>query len=394
MSDYDAKRWVLFGEGTPSFPIDSESGRTLRTKPLESQHLKVISRTPKEKVPQVTQAVLEIYEGRGNEMASLMLQWSEYEKLRGTFVEGITSMLHPHGDELPTIHTSFAQHRTVTGRLVSVKPNLQQLPRGTVIRDLFVAGPGHVLIVADYDQIELRCLALLADERTMISIFKEGRDIHREAAAVAMRVAIEAVTGVQRDVGKTLNFATGYGAGAERIARVAKTTKQRGQRFLDRYYATFSRLEPWKAKVLAAAMKTGVKTEPLRKPPYVTIPPIGRLRRLPDLYRFQQDDRYLRYRAERQAINAVVQGFASNITKLAMIDLHTRLQPYPAHMLVQVHDEIVIQVEEAYLDTVMPIVTETMTGVLDSDSHPILGQEIPLIVSSKAGYTWASAKGK
>jgi DNA polymerase-1 len=248
--------------------------------------------------------------------------------------------------------------------------------------------------VADYDQIELRCLALLADERTMIGIFKEGRDIHREAAAAAMRVLVEAVTAAQRDVGKVLNFATGYGAGAEKIAAVAHTSQRRGQQFLDRYYATFSRLEPWKASVLAEAKKTGKKTDPRLKPPYVRIPPIGRLRRLPDLFRFQQEERYLRLRAERQAINAVVQGFASNIAKLAMIDLHTRLQPYPAYMLAQVHDEIVIQVEESYLDTVMPIVAETMMGVLGPDGQPILGSEIPLIVSAKAGYTWASAKGK
>ena len=154
----------------------------------------------------------------------------------------------------------------------------------------------------------------------------------------------------------------------------------------------FRDLEPWKDKVLREAAKNGDRAN-AAQPPCVIIPPIGRLRRLPDLYRFQDDDRYLKQRAERQAVNAICQGFASNIAKQAMIDLHVKLQPYPAQMLAQVHDEIVLRVEDGYLDTVMPLVTDTLTGVLGLDGSPILGP-IPLIVSAKAGYTWASAKGK
>ena len=135
MSDTGAKRWVMFGEGTPSFPIDPDTGRTIRSTPLESQRLKVLGRTPVEKVPQVTQAVFEHYESRGNPMASLFLQWSVYEKLRGTFVEGIHGLLHHNGEGLPTIHTSFKQHGTKTGRLSASKPNPQQLPKGTTIRE-------------------------------------------------------------------------------------------------------------------------------------------------------------------------------------------------------------------------------------------------------------------
>ena len=212
MSDTGTKRWVLFGEGTPAFPVNPKNGQPLRgAAPLKSEKLKVLSRTPVEKVPQVTQAVLEHYQDR-NPMASLMLQWSEYEKLRGTFVVGITDLLHTNGGDLPTIHTSFKQHGTKTGRLSASKPNLQQLPKGTTIRDLFVAGPGHTLIVADYDQIELRCAGFLSRDREMLRVFKAGEDIHRQAASAMFQVALDAVTDAQRHVGKTQNFAVLYGA--------------------------------------------------------------------------------------------------------------------------------------------------------------------------------------
>ena len=145
-------------------------------------------------------------------------------------------------------------------------------------------------------------------------------------------VLLDAVTEPQRDVGKTQNFAVLYGARETKIASVAKCSLRRASQLIARYYDLFRELEPWKERVLRAAMKAGDRAN-AAQPPCVVIPPIGRLRRLPDLYRFQDDDRYLKQRAERQAVNAICQGFASNITKLAMIDLHTRLQPYPARML-------------------------------------------------------------
>ena len=129
------------------------------------------------------------------------------------------------------------------------------------------------------------------------------------------------------------------------------------------------------------------------EPPYVLIPPSGRLRRLPELLNYLSGEEYTRFRAERQAINAIVQGFASNITKLAMLDIHEKLKPYPARMLLQVHDEIIVRVEESYADEVLELVSVAMSGVKNGTGGPILGS-IPLIVSAKVGYSWASAKGK
>jgi DNA polymerase-1 len=428
LSQPEAKRWVLFGEngwvlnkktgereGRPMFSLSQR-------KPLKPQNLEPISRTEKTGVAQVTQEVLEVYVEKGNPMAVVLLEWSSLEKLRGTFIgmpdheitkrvkvkdenddwvwvdqvepvasSGIYSRMVTGLGPLPTVHSSFKQHGTKTGRLSAEQPNLQQLPRGSTIRKLFVAPPGSVLIVADYDQIELRCLAYEAQEPAMIEIFRQHRDIHAEATAVAMQILLEQVTSDMRQVGKTLNFATGYGAGPERIAFVAGVSVRRGQQFLDRYYDEFRALEPWKRKLLKEARYSGDKRAPGVHPPYVLIPPFGRKRRLPLLYH----DKYgLVRRAERQAVNARIQGFASSITKLAMRDLLEELRPYPANMLAQVHDEIVVRVDEDAAEEVKPLVERVMSGVCEPfNGTPILG-DIPLLVSASSGHSWAEAKGK
>lgn len=395
LSHTDTKRWVMFGEGKPAFGtvIDKDSdsyGKSTRRK-LGTQGLRVLSRTTETRVPQVTQAVLEAYADRGNRMAELFLEWSLMEKLRGTFVEGIGALLTFHdGDPMPRIHTGFKQHGTVTGRLSSARPNLQQLPRGSTIRDLFVAGPGRVLIVADYDQIELRCTAEQSGDRVMTQVFMDGRDIHAQATAAALRIPVEKVTPELRQVGKTLNFATLYGAAEGKIAAVAGGSVQRGREFLDRYYAQFSGLKPWKARVLRDARAYGDRSDFAVNPPAVLIPPLGRLRRLPDLY---EREEWKRWRAERQAINAVIQGYASYITKMAMMRLHPILKEFPARMVVQVHDEIVVSVDERYVSEVQPLVVSTMGDIRGTDGEPILGR-IPLLASAGVGYSWASAKGK
>ena len=379
----DSKRWIMFGEGKREFGLNK--------RPLKTQALKVRDRTKETKLPSVTQSVLEYYRDHGNRMAELFLDWSLTEKLRGTFVEGLSGFLYERDDGLPTIHTSFKQHGTVTGRFSSSEPNLQQLPRGTVIRDMFVAGPGHVLIVADYDQIELRCLAYAAREPRMIKIFRQRRDIHAEATVTAMQIPRESVTGDLRQVGKTLNFATGYGAGAERIAAVAGVSVKRGQQFLDRYYDEFSALEPWKADLLTEARLRCDMTDPMRHPPYVDIPISHRRRRLPDLMPILAPSNGAVLRAERQAVNAYVQGFAANIAKTAMRQLHVELLPFSAQIVAQVHDEIIVRVKETAATEALEVTQRVMSGVRDAHGEPILG-EIPLVVSAATGQSWAEAK--
>ena len=173
LSNTEAKRWVMFGQqitnkdGTLK-PIPVGTSNTVK---LITQGLEPRSYTEKTDVPQITKAVLEYYADRGNPMANLLLEWSGLEKLRGTFIEGFQGYLQPHPDGSQRLHTGFKQHGTVTGRLSSSEPNLQQLPRGSTIRKLFVAGPGYLLIVADYDQIELRCAAYESRDPEMLAVF-------------------------------------------------------------------------------------------------------------------------------------------------------------------------------------------------------------------------------
>jgi DNA polymerase I-like protein with 3'-5' exonuclease and polymerase domains len=392
LSNTDAKRWIMFGEGKPAFGTDMNpaSPTYMRStkRPLRSQRLRVITRTEETEVPQITQAVLTHYADRGNKMAEWLLEWSLLDKLRGTFVEGLSALLTDTGGALPTIHTSFKQHGTTTGRLSSATPNLQQLPRGSTIRDLFVAGPGGILIVADYDQIELRCCAAQSGDKSMTKVFMEGRDIHSEATAAALRIPAADVSKDMRQVGKTLNFAALYGAQAGKVAAVAGGSKQRGEQFLNRYYKEFSEIIPWKVRVLKEARARGDRASPFTHPPYVAIPPIGRQRRLPDLYSPYDNWRWY---AERQAINAMIQGFASYITKMAMLALQEQLADLPAAMVVQVHDEVVVWTLEDRVDEVLPLVVSTMSDIRGTDGIPILG-EIPLLVSAEVGYSWAEAK--
>jgi DNA polymerase-1 len=338
-------------------------------------------------------------------MADLFGQWAKLDKLRGTFINGITAKLNHdrHIGDLPTIHTGYKQHGTVTGRLSSVEPNLQQLPTERPgrksIRSLFVSGDGYQLIVADYDQVELRCAGYLSGDRNMLKVFKRGQDIHKQAAAAMFNVRMEDVTDLMRAVGKTQNFAVLYGAGPGKIAAVAGCNLDRAEELIEGYFRAFPALEVWKDRELDLARGRADVANPLRDPARVVIPPYGRLRRLPDLLmpKGATNDEgdsigWRRFRAERQAINAIVQGFAAYITKLAMIDLDREVPYIP--MLAQVHDEIIFRVpeDEAFKD--LPLIQEIMGGILDPRTgEPILG-EIPLVASAAYGKSWADAKKK
>jgi DNA polymerase-1 len=265
------------------------------------------------------------------------------------------------------------------------------------IRDLFIPAPGKLLIVADYDQVELRCAGYLSKDANMIGVFKEGQDIHRQAAAAMFRLRPEEVTSDMRQVGKTQNFAVLYGAGPAKIAAVAHCSVEYAEELIEGYFQAFPSLERWKAKELQNARKRGDRKNHLH-PPYVVIPPNGRMRRLPDLFIMDAETdedgnsiRWRRYRAERQAINAIVQGFASNITKLAMLDLDVELPPY-TDMLAQVHDEIVFQTDEDRADEQVKLIATVMGGITHPDTGKSILGEIPLVASAAVGASWAAAK--
>lgn len=298
----------------------------------------------------------------------MMIEWAETKKLVSTYVDGLLPKLV--GGRL---HPSFHLHRTATGRLSSSNPNLQNIPRESNVRGLFVAPPGYQLLVADYDQIELRVMCMFSHDKKMSEFFLSGEDIHSGAAALVLNKPIEEVTDEERQLGKGVNFLTAYGGGAQKLARTTGIDETHARYVIDRYYHQFSGITKWKQEVIAYGRSHG----------YVTTMS-GRRRHLSDL---GSSDHQLRARAERQAVNAVVQGSAADICKQAMINVYKEFLPYKARILVQVHDELVVLVKENEASELQQLLINAMG---DGVSY----EGIPLRVSCHSAGSWAEAKGK
>lgn len=297
---------------------------------------------------------------------TLLLQWSETQKLKSTYVDGLLPKLSKG-----RLHPSYNLHRTATGRLSASNPNLQNIPRESSIRSLFIAPEGYTLMVADYDQIELRVMAMFSKDPELIHIFNNDIDIHAGAAALLFGKDVSEVTSEERQIGKGVNFLTAYGGGYMKLARTTGIPEDRAKYMINRYYEQFAGLTQWKRHVISQARAKGyVKTL------------TGRRRRLPDI---KSTDDEKRSRAERQAINAVVQGSAADICKIAMIDIEKALHGTDTRMLVQVHDEIVTAVPENSWEDIMPRFIEAM-----GDGVVLHG--VPLKVSCNVAHNWADAK--
>ena len=299
----------------------------------------------------------------------LFLSWSECKKLKSTYVDGLLEKINKG-----RLHPNFHLHRTATGRLSSSDPNLQNIPRDSSIRGLFKADSDCTLIVADYDQIELRVMAMFSRDSNMMDIFHKGIDIHSGAAALIFDKSVNTITSEERQLGKAANFLTAYGGGSAKLAATTGITQTRAKFVINQYYEQFSGLSKWKRKIVAQAQTDGFVT---------TIS--GRRRRLPDINSSKED---LRARAERQAVNAVVQGSASDICKKAMIKAFPVVTAFGGKLLVQVHDELVVNVPDTDdVDLKAEALREAM-------GHSKVIKDVPLIVSSHSGRTWAEAKGQ
>ena len=297
----------------------------------------------------------------------LFLSWAEYKKLKSTYVDGLLGKINSE-----RLHPSFHLHRTSTGRLSSSDPNLQNIPRDSSIRGLFRADDDCILIVADYDQIELRVMAMYSRDENLMEIFTKGIDIHAGAAALIFEKPVNEVSSEERQIGKATNFLTAYGGGAGKLSATAGVTLTRAKFVINQYYEQFSGLDKWKRKIVSQAQKDG----------YVTTIS-GRRRRLPDINSPKEE---LRARAERQAVNAVVQGSASDICKKAMIKSYPEVRNFGGKLLVQVHDELVVNVPDT--DDV-DLKAEALRSAM---GHGRSLKDVPLIVSSESGYTWSEAK--
>ena len=304
-----------------------------------------------------------------------ILEYRELSKLKSTYLEALPARVSPRTGR---VHASFDQAVAATGRLASSNPNLQNIPTrsatGRQIRRAFMPAAGHMLMAADYSQIELRIMASLAKDPTLTAAFVEGRDIHRATAAEIFGVELEDVTYEQRDRAKVINFGVLYGMGPQRLAREFGISVAEARAFIERYLGAFEGVGKFIARTIAEAKDRG----------YVTTL-LGRVRHLPEL---QSSRPMLRSFGERIAVNTPVQGTAADLIKLAMVNIDRRLisEKMDAGMTIQVHDELVLEVPHHEIDQVTEIVRTEMESAIQLD--------VPLVVEIGMGPNWMEAKGQ
>jgi DNA polymerase-1 len=309
-----------------------------------------------------------------HEIVRDILQYRTCAKLRSTYLEPLPRLVNPRTGRL---HTSFSQIGAITGRLSSSDPNLQNIPvrteEGREIRRCFVPGEkGWKLVSADYSQIELRVLAHLAGDPGFIEAFRAGEDIHRATAARIFGLLPAAVTPEYRGRAKAINFGVIYGMGEQRLARETGITPKEAREFIDAYFRTYPRVKAFHEEQIALALDRG----------YVeTI--FGRRRFIRD--ELQSPDGGVAANARNNAINTPIQGSAADIVKLAMLRVHERLREskLDAHLLLQVHDELVLECPAGKVKALVALLKETMEGVI--------ALKVPLLVEAGAGDSWLEA---
>lgn len=315
--------------------------------------------------------VLEELAGMGHTVPRLLLEYREISKLLTTYLEPLPDEISPATGR---IHTSFNQIGAATGRLSSSDPNLQNIPvrspRGEAIRRGFIPRPGNRFIVADYSQIELRLLAHLSGDAAFVEAFLAGGDIHRQTAAAIFGVAPDAVTAEMRARAKTINFATIYGQGPHALARQLGIPYDDARRFIEDYFVRFAGVRAWLDRTVAEARDRGwVETI------------FGRRRYVPEL---RDKNHAVRSFGERTATNSPLQGSAADLIKVAMIRVSERLRSAQARLLLQVHDELLVEAPEAEADATATVVKESMEGAATL--------RVPLVATVGIGPNWLDAK--
>jgi DNA polymerase-1 len=311
------------------------------------------------------------------EIVRCLLEHREVQKLKSTYVDALPRYVNPRTGR---VHCSFSQVAAATGRLASSDPNLQNIPvrteRGRRLREVFVAPAADehgewLLFTADYSQVELRILAHLAGDEKMRAAFAAGKDIHASTAAEVFGVAEHEVTRLMRSRAKAVNFGLLYGMGPARLARETNLTLPEARQFIERYFAAFPRVRAWQQGVLDEARTKG-SGETRR----------GRRRPLPDV---SSSDGRARSGAENAALNTPVQGSAADIIKRAMIELQRRLASsgLHAHLLLQVHDELVLECPASEIEAARALVVECMEHAVEL--------AVPLKVDTGTGRNWLEA---
>lgn len=317
---------------------------------------------------------LEAVDERG--IVKLILDYREVGKLKSTYVAALPTMVNPHTGR---IHTSFKQTGAVTGRLSSSEPNLQNIPirteLGRQVRRGFVARPGWLFLAADYSQVELRILAHVSQDETLIEAFRNDQDIHRATAASVFGIPLDQVTFEQRRFAKSVNFGLMYGMGAYRLTRDSGLTLAEADRYIKEYFARFPGVRRYLDETKQLARSQGY-VETL----------LGRRRYFPVFQVQGAVNQQAVARAEREAINHPIQGTAADIIKLAMVRLHTALQTrsLQAQLILQIHDELILELPEAEAAEVKTLVETTMSGAAQL--------AVPLKVEGALGRNWYELK--
>src|SRR5438552_6951607 len=308
-----------------------------------------------------------------HEIVTVLEEWREYSKLLNTYLEPLPSLISEHDARL---HTTFNQTVAATGRLSTTNPNRQSIPvrtgLGREIRSAFIAESGHELVSADYSQIELRILAHVSGEPKLREAFARGDDIHTVTAAEVLAKDPAALTRAERTVAKMVNFGIIYGISAFGLSENLEIPREEAQVYIDAYLARFPHVQDFIARTIEQAERDG----------YVTTL-LGRRRPVPEI---RASNRQTRSLGERLAVNSVMQGTAADVIKLAMIAIHRRLRDEgrAARLVLQVHDELLLEVPERELSGVRELVREEMCGAYALDP--------PLAVDIGAGDDWNEAK--
>jgi len=355
--------WKLAGE---EFNISSPA----QLQVVLFEKLKIDSAGLKKTKTGISTAASELEKLRGkHKIVDMMFEYRELTKLKSTYVDALPALIKQDG----RIHTSFNQTIAQTGRLSSTNPNLQNIPvrteTGKEIRKAFIAGKGKVLVSADYSQIELRLAAALADDKPMIEAFKSGADIHTLTAAEMFDIKPNEVTKDQRYAAKTINFGVLYGMNPHGLSVATGFDYDKAREFIDRYFSLRKGVAEYIAKIKKMAHDDGY-TETI----------FGRRRPCPDV---RSSNFAIRAAAERAAVNMPLQGTAADMMKLAMISIHKKL-PVGANLLLQIHDELIVECDKTSASAVEKIMKREMENVYKF--------KVPIEVEVRQGSSWGNLK--
>lgn len=330
-------------------------------------------------------------------VAQLLVDFADQNKVLGTYLVGMSNKFDLDG----RIHPSFKLHGTVTGRPSCAEPNLQNIPRDDEMREIFYAPKGYVFVVGDYDQIELRFIGEYSGDVNMIKLFNSDVDFHLATAALVMGLPIDdpRVKKERTPKGKMPNFLIGYGGTEILLAKKTGISEEAAGEVMTSYFQQFRGINPWKARVLREARQRAVyRDNRLAIAPYVETWH-GRRRRLPNLainpdraedWKERKKLRSLVAEAERQAVNARIQGSAAEVTKIAMINIRdfVRAERYPMTMVLMVHDELITLVPERHADDALPLLNQLMSSVVSPVTGEPPMQRIPLVASCSVMDRW------